>query len=161
MRDIYKVSNYKSSKADIQEFGKARVDELEDLAKKILERFIVDNDIVFGRPCYNWAKLSCTHKDIEGRYIPLLDHAALLVSKSGEKILVSHMYPVSEKEKESFEKWAELRGLSLEIDINNSWYYPGTTWLAVIRVKNSGKLEKYINDNKRKSPLGLRAMEVD
>lgn len=133
--------------------------EITELSRKLYYRFVEANKAVSARPCYNWVRLSQSSKynKIDGRFKEFLDHGTLLTSEN-DKILVTQPYYFSISE---VEEWANKRGLSVETDKNNSWYYPTRTTLLIFKIRDNDLFETYIDNNIKESILGNGMQEVD
>jgi hypothetical protein len=129
-----------------------------ELSRKLYYRFLETNNIISARPCYNWVKLGPSkYNKVDGKFRNFLDHSTLLVSEN-DKMLVSQPYNFNINEVEG---WASKRGLSVEVDENNSWYYPSRTTLLIFRIKDKDFFEAYIENNARNSNLGNGMREVE
>lgn len=147
-RKIRAIQVYKPTKAELTDSPEEQA-MISALSRKLYYRFIEENKIVSGQPCYNWVKLgSSKHNNIDGRFKTFLDNGALFVRENEEKLLVTQpLYGTSGASERTIICWAEERGLEVRINEGSSWCHPGKAALLIFEIKDISTFDKYIEEN--------------
>jgi hypothetical protein len=114
--------------------------ELRELARTRLERWMRENGVRPSRRSYSCLRRlanpahHCNSMACYGAGWPhVLDHPEWWLGPQGEFILTAHPYDVCKHGLQELARLQEEYGATVEVDPDGSWYYPGWTWLIVVR----------------------------